>query len=225
MINRGQKRKDLALTTLIDLLVQIVFLLAFVIVISNVVLGSTTEPDYKDLWRHLIESIFDRKIAGNPKEQTTEAVANVKNLKVQVEQLKAQVEKLKEELDKCKGLLSACKSELDKSKGGGGPVACDMKQPMLQVTVTGSGKVSVAATDAGSLELAKLGVTGLTFGTPMDGEEFRSVFGRITSQQPSCRYRVNVACEDRNLPTWQYETNLRIIMGLFSTPNSQRTCR
>ncbi len=218
MASQGHKRKDLALTTLIDLLVQIIFVLAFVIVIGKAVVSAATpEPDYKELWRHLVESIFDSIGKSDPQKQTDAAVAEVKRLKTEVK-------RLTEQLNECETKLGACQKELDKGKGSGLP-ACEMGLPMFQVMVTRDGKVSVSATEPGAKELSKLGVVGLTLETPLNGTEFGSMFSRIKQRQPGCRYRVTVSCEDRNLPAGDYEANLRVIMGLFSTPSSQRTCR
>lgn len=222
MPSRDQKRKDLVLTTLIDLLVQIVFILAFFIVINNVI-SSTTEPSYQELWRHLVESIFDRRGSGDPKQQTNEAVAEVKKLR-------AENARLKYELDKCIAQNASCTKDLSACVKrcpfvSSGPPVCEMSKPLLNVTVTQTGQIRAVATLEGSSELAKIRLSDLPLQQELTSLEFEQSFGRIKVVQKDCRYRINVGCEDRNLPTWQYEAGLQSINLLFNTPRQQRSCR
>lgn len=222
MANRDRKRKDLALTTLIDLLVQIVFLLAFFIVVNKVI-ASPSEPNYQELWRHLVESIFDRQPIGEARQQSAAAAAEVKRLR-------AEVKRLQNELQNCNEGRRACESKLvqaeEKCTKRCGPVACMDGKALLDLTVTQDGLIQAAATESGLGELVKLGVVDLPFNRPLTGKQFEDLFIRVKSAQKEvCLYRVNVSCEDRNQPAHLYEVSMQSINLLFSTPKNQRVCR
>ncbi len=222
MASRDRSRKDLTLTTLIDLLVQIVFLLAFFIVIYQVVLPPT-EPNYKDLWRHLVESIFNRTVIGDPNRETAGAISEVINLRAEVKRLKKELDECNNQRDVCQKALTTCETRCPQASAG--PPVCTNGTALLEISVTKFGKINTTASPSSIEELKKIGIENLPLGSALTTDQFEQAFGAIRAAQQKCIYRVNVGCEDRNLPTWQYEAGLQSINTYFSTPRKQRACR
>jgi len=206
---RLARNRDIALTTLIDLLVQIIFVFALILISADVMGNESREPGWvtPEVWKTLI-SIFDV----DPR--------TVRDAPAQVTAIKDRYDKLKDDLQACDAKTGAC----DKSAGRGpGNVPCrnaaGVEMVVAEATIDRDGRIVVArGRDAGELQDRQpLGAEAL--GAPLSVDRFASLFRpwreHGLARQPACAFKADVHYDGRARAS-DYEPARRAIAGYFT---------
>jgi len=213
--NRPARNRDIALTTLIDLLVQIIFVFTLILVSVDVMEGESSERGWitPDVWKTLI-SIFDV----DPR--------RVRDASAQVAEIKGQHDRLKEDLSACDAKLGAC----DKQAGRGpGNAPCrdsaGVEMVVAHATIDQAGRITVArGRHSGELQALRP-LSPAAIGTPLSVQEFGSLFRSWRehglSRQPPCAFKVEVRYDPR-AQAGNYEPARRAIAGYFTLSSPPR---
>src|SRR5262245_26834530 len=104
--NRTTRNRDIALTTLIDLLVQVIFVFTLILISANAIEGDPQERGWvtPDAWKTLI-SIFDI----DPQ--------NIRGAEAQLGAIKGKYEKLNTDLVACDAKTGACDKQAGRGPG------------------------------------------------------------------------------------------------------------
>jgi len=207
--NRLARNRDIALTTLIDLLVQIIFVFTLILVCVDVMEGESQERGWvtPEAWKTLI-SIFDidPRSLRDPGGQATE--------------IKDKYEKLKDDLLACDAKNGAC----DKQPGRGpGYAACrnsaGVEMIVAEATIDRDGRILVAlGRHAGELQDRQpLSVDAIS--VPLSIEQFGSLFRSWRehglAHHPPCAFKAEVNYDGR-ARAGDYEPARRAIASYFS---------
>jgi hypothetical protein len=207
--NRAARNRDIALTTLIDLLVQIIFVFTLILISAEVMEGESREPGWvtPDIWKTLI-SIFDV----DPR--------NVRDAGAQVTDIKGRYDRLKDDLQACDTKLGAC----DKQAGRGpGNAPCrnsaGVEMVVAEATIDHAGRITVAL-GRHSAELQDLRpLSADAIGTPLSVKEFGSLFRpwreHGLSRQPPCAFKAELTYDPR-AQAGNYEPARRAIASYFT---------
>ena len=210
MIGRHRpNHRDIALTTLIDLLVQIIFVFTLILISADVMGNESPEPGWvtPEVWKTLI-SIFDV----DPR--------NVREPHAQVADIKDKYEKLKDDLQACDAKSGAC----DKSAGRGpGNAPCrnsaGVEMVVADATIDRDGRIVVGlGRDAEELQNQRpLGAGAI--GVPLSVEQFAARFRpwreHGLARRPACAFKAEVTY-DANAPAGHYEPARRAIASYFT---------
>ena len=206
---RSGRNRDIALTTLIDLLVQVIFVFTLILASADAV---ETDPSARgwvtpEAWKTLI-SIFDidpRKIRDTP---------------AQVSEIKARYERLHSDLAACDTRNAACEKQLGR---GPGNAPC-RDAAGAEIVVAGAaidqrGKITIALRpDAKELQDARP-LRRDAIGTPLSAEEFGALFRSWRehglARQPACAFKAEVTYDPR-APAGSYEPARRAIANYFT---------
>src|SRR5262249_49497967 len=158
--------RDIALTTLIDLLVQIIFVFALILISADVMGNESHEPGWvtPEAWKTLI-SIFDV----DPR--------TVRDAGAQVTAIKDRYDKLKDDLQACDAKAGACAKSVGRGPGNA-PCrsAAGVEMVVAEATIDRDGQIVVApGRDARELQDRQpLGADAI--GVPLSVERFASLF-------------------------------------------------
>jgi hypothetical protein len=207
--DRPARNRDIALTTLIDLLVQIIFVFTLILVSADVMEGESRERGWvtPDVWKTLI-SIFDV----DPR--------SVRDASAQVPEIKGRHDRLKEDLLACDTKLGAC----DKQAGRGpGNAPCrnsaGVEMVVAEAMIDQQGRITVAR-GRHSAELQDLRpLSADAIGHPLSVREFGSLFRpwreHGLSRQPPCAFKAELTYDPR-AQAGNYEPARRAIASYFT---------
>lgn len=209
MIGKGRHR-DIALTTLIDLLVQVVFVFTLILISADVI--ESSDPKERgwvtpEVWKTLI-SIFDV----DPR--------NVRDAGAQVTEIKDKYDRVRNDLVACDAKSAAC----DKQAGRGpGNSPCrnqaGVEMVVAEAAIDERGRITVAlGRDARELqEQRPLGLDAI--GTPLTVAEFGALFRpwrqHGLAHQPPCAFKAELTYDPR-APAGSYEPARRAIASYFT---------
>jgi hypothetical protein len=206
---RSTRNRDIALTTLIDLLVQVIFVFTLILASADAV---ETDPAARgwvtpEAWKTLI-SIFD---IDPQKIRDTSAQAN---------EIKARYERLHSDLLACDTRSAACEKHM--GRGPGNAPCRDTAGAEMVVagaTIDERGKITVALRpDAKELQDARP-LRRDAIGTPLTAEEFGVLFRpwreHGLARQPACAFKAEVAYDPR-ASAGSYEPARRAIANYFT---------
>jgi hypothetical protein len=207
--NRAARNRDIALTTLIDLLVQIIFVFTLILISAEVMEGESREPGWvtPDVWKTLI-SIFDV----DPR--------SVRDASAQATEIKGRYDRLKEDLLACDAKLGAC----DKQAGRGpGNAPCrnsaGVEMVVAEATINHEGRITVAlGRHSGELQdLRPLSADAI--GNPLSAQEFGSLFRSWRehglARHPPCAFKAELRYDPR-AQAGNYEPARRAIANYFT---------
>lgn len=207
--NRLARNRDIALTTLIDLLVQIIFVFALILISADVMGNESHERGWvtPEAWKTLI-SIFDV----DPR--------TVRDTPAQVTAIKDRYDKLRDDLQACDAKTGACDKQA--ARGPGNPPcrnAAGVEMVVAVATIDRDGRIVVApGLDAGDLQdLQPLGAGAI--GVPLSVERFGALFRPWRelglARQPACAFKADVRYDAR-ARAGDYEPARRAIAGYFT---------
>jgi hypothetical protein len=207
--NRATRNRDIALTTLIDLLVQVIFVFTLILISANAIEGDPQERGWvtPDAWKTLI-SIFDI----DPR--------NVRGAEAQLGVIKGKYEKLNTELVACDAKTGAC----DKQAGRGpGNSPCrnsaGVEMVVAEATIDQRGRITVALGRHARDLPDRQAVSARAIGVPLSFEEFGSSFRSWREQglarRPPCAFKFDVRYDPR-APAGNYEPARRAIASFFT---------
>lgn len=207
--NRPARNREIALTTLIDLLVQIIFVFTLILIAADVMEDESHERGWvtPDVWKTLI-SILDV----DPR--------SVRDASAQVTEIKGRHDRLKEDLLACDAKLGAC----DKQAGRGpGNAPCrnsaGVEMVVAEARIDHAGRITVAlGRHSGELQdLRPLSADAI--GYPLSVKEFGSLFSSWRehglSRQPPCAYKAELTYDPR-AQAGNYEPARRAIASYFT---------
>ena len=204
-----KRNRDVALTTLIDLLVQVIFVFTLILVSADAIEGNPESRGWvtPEVWKTLI-SIFDV----DPR--------TVRDAGAQVTEIKGKYERVKDDLTACDAKSAAC----DKREGRGpGNSPCrnqaGAEMVVAEATIDQQGKITVArGRDTGELQ-AKQPVIADALGTSLSVAEFGTLFRpwrqHGLAQQPPCAFKAELKYDPR-APAGSYEPARRAIASYFT---------
>jgi hypothetical protein len=204
-----KNNRDIALTTLIDLLVQVIFVFTLILISAEVIEGDPKDRGWvtPEVWKTLI-SIFDV----DPQK--------VRDPAVQLTEIKDKYDRVKDDLVACDAKSAAC----DKQAGRGpGNSPCrnqaGVEMVVAQATIDHQGRIMVApGRDARELQ-DKQSLSVDAIGTPLTVAEFASLFRpwrqHGLAQQPACAFKAELKYDPR-APAGNYEPARRAIASYFT---------
>jgi hypothetical protein len=207
--NRLARNRDIALTTLIDLLVQIIFVFALILISADVMGNESRERGWPtpEAWKTLI-SIFDV----DPR--------SLRDTGAQVAAIKNKYDKLKDDLQACDAKTGACDRQV--GRGPGNPPcrnAAGVEMVVADATIDRDGRIVVApGLDAGELQDRQpLGAGAI--GVPLSVERFGALFRPWRelglARHPACAFKADVRYDSR-ARAGDYEPARRAIAGYFT---------
>lgn len=207
--SRPGRDRDVALTTLIDLLVQIIFVFTLILISAEVIEGDPKERGWvtPDVWKTLI-SIFDV----DPR--------NVRTADAQLGEIKDKYDRVKDDLTACDSRSAAC----DKQAGRGpGNSPCrnqaGVEMVVAEATIDHQGRIMVApGRHSGELQ-AERPLSADAIGTPLTVAEFASLFRpwrqHGLAHHPPCAFKAELQYDPR-APAGSYEPARRAIASYFT---------
>lgn len=211
MIGKGERNRDVALTTLIDLLVQVIFVFTLILISADAI-ESHQDPKERgwitpDVWKTLI-SIFDV----DPR--------NVRDAAAQVGEIKTRYDRVKDDLVACDAKSAACDKQAGRGPGNS-PCrnAAGVELVVAAAVIDHQGRITVAlGPDASELSDKKpLSVDAI--GTPLTVQEFGALFRpwrqHGLAQQPPCAFKAALTYDSR-APAGIYEPARRAISSYFT---------
>ena len=206
---RAGRNRDIALTTLIDLLVQVIFVFTLILASADAV---ETDPSARgwvtpEAWKTLI-SIFDI----DPQK--------IRDTGAQVGEIKARHERLQSDLAVCDSRNAACEKQLGRGPGNA-PCrdAAGAEMVVAGASIDQRGRITVALrSDAKELADARP-LRRDAIGTPLSAEEFNALFRpwreHGLARQPACAFKAEVTYDPR-APAGSYEPARRAIANYFT---------
>jgi hypothetical protein len=207
--NRPARNRDIALTTLIDLLVQIIFVFTLILISADVMEGESHERGWvtPEVWKTLI-SIFDV----DPR--------SVRGASAQVTEIKGQHDRLKADLLACDSKLGACDKQAGRGPGNA-PCrnAAGVEMVVAEATIDLEGRITVAL-GRHSEELQDLRpLRAEAIGHPLSVQEFGSLFRSWRehglARQPPCAFKAELRYDPR-AQAGKYEPARRAIASYFT---------
>lgn len=212
MSNSRDDGRDITLTTLVDLLVQIVFVFTLVLIVSGATEGDAEERGYiaPEAWKTLV-SIFDVDPKGTPKEQIGE--------------IKSKYEAILKDRDALRKILDEQDvkiSELERKTGAPGLPSCRArdghKEHVLDTNIDAGGRI-VAVPSSGAEALEPSGLTFGKAGQILSQREFQQEFAgwreHGLSRDPKCKYMAKVEY-DPNAAAGDYQPAIQTIYSIFN---------
>jgi hypothetical protein len=218
VIGRGGagRNRDIALTTLIDLLVQVIFVFTLILISADVIEGGPKERGWitPEVWKTLI-SIFDV----DPR-TVRDAGAQVSAIRDTFDGVKDDLERVKHELLACDAKSTACEKQAGRGPGYG-PCRSEAGTELVvaKATIDLQGRITVApGRDAAALQTRQpLSLDAI--GTPLTVAEFASLFRPWRQHglglQPACAYKAELEYDPR-APAGSYEPARRAIASYFT---------
>jgi hypothetical protein len=207
--SRSARNRDIALTTLIDLLVQVVFVFTLILIAVDVVDGDPQKQGWvtPDAWKTLI-SIFDidARTIREPGSQLGEIVAKYDGLK--------------HDLLDCDGKAAACEKQAGR---GPGNAPCrdehGVEMVVAEATIDHQGRITVAPGRHSGPLLQERPLAASAVGVPLSVQQFGALFRpwreHGLARQPACAFKAEVRY-DPGAPAGAYEPARRAIASYFS---------
>jgi hypothetical protein len=207
--SRLGRNRDITLTTLIDLLVQVIFVFTLILISADAMEGDPKERGWvtPEVWKTLI-SIFDV----DPEK--------VRDAGAQVTAVKARYDRLNDDLAACDAKVAAC----DKQAGRGpGNSPCrnsaGAEMVVADASIDQQGRITVApGRHSGELQ-DKLPLDANAIGVPLSAAQFGSLFRpwreHGLTRQPACAFKAEVKYDPR-APAGSYEPARRAIANYFT---------
>ena len=211
MIERTRlgRNRDIALTTLIDLLVQVIFVFTLILISAEAIESDPKERGWvtPEVWKTLI-SIFDV----DPR--------NARGPEAQVSEIKGKYDRVKDDLTACDTKSAACDKQ-----AGRGPVnapcrnQAGVEMVVAQTVIDDRGRITVAlGRDARELQ-QKQPLGGDAIGVPLSVPEFATLFRPWRQHglalQPPCAFKAELTYDPR-APAGSYEPARRAIASYFT---------
>jgi len=207
--SRLARNRDIALTTLIDLLVQIIFVFALILISADVMGNESRERGWvtPEAWKTLI-SIFDI----DPR--------NLRDADAQVAAIRDKYDTLKDDLQACDAKTGACDRQA--GRGPGNPPcrnAAGGEMVVADATIDSAGRIVVApGLDAGELlDQQPLGADAI--GAPLSVDRFGTLFRPWRelglARHPACAFKADVRYDAR-ARAGDYEPARRAIAAYFT---------
>jgi len=207
--SRLARNRDIALTTLIDLLVQIIFVFALILISADVMGNESRERGWvtPEAWKTLI-SIFDI----DPR--------NLRDADAQVAAIRDKYDTLKDDLQACDAKTGACDRQA--GRGPGNPPcrnAAGGEMVVADATIDRAGRIVVApGLDAGELQDQQpLGADAI--GVPLSVDRFGTLFRPWRelglARHPACAFKADVRYDAR-ARAGDYEPARRAIAAYFT---------
>lgn len=210
--SRLTRNRDLALTTLIDLLVQVVFVFTLILVSAEAIEGDPRDRGDRgwvtpDAWKTLI-SIFDvdpEKVRGHEAQLTA---------------VRAKYDDLREELRACDARVGACPKT--PARGPGNAPCLDSagaEMVVAEAAIDVGGRITVVLRPH-ARELQEREPLGRgAIGTPLSAEQFGVLFRPWReyglARQPACAFKAELKYDPR-APAGIYEPARRAIASYFT---------
>ena len=207
--SRPARNRDIALTTLIDLLVQVIFVFTLILVSADAIEGDPKERGWvtPEVWKTLI-SIFDI----DPRQ--------VRSAAAHVGEIRDKYARLKDDLLACDARVAAC----DKQAGRGpGNAPCrdqaGVEMVVAEASIDQDGRITVApGRHAREVSRAKP-LDDAAIGRPLTADQFGSLFRpwreHGLAHQPPCAFKAEVKYDPR-APAGKYEPARRAIANYFT---------
>ena len=205
---RSGQNRDVALTTLIDLLVQVIFVLALILVSADVMGSESRERGWvtPEAWKTLI-SIFDV----DPR--------TIRDVPTQIAAITSTYTRVKDELRACDARSGACEKQA--GRGPGHPPCrngAGVEMVVADTTIDRDGRIVVGpGRDTGELQ-AKQPLGAGVFGVPLSPERFTAAFRpwreHGLTREPACAFKADVRYDGR-APAADYEPARRAIASYF----------
>jgi hypothetical protein len=218
MSESREGRRDVALTTLIDLLVQVVFVFTLLLIASGGIDGTPEERGYAnpEVWKTLV-SIFDVDVKKNTSEQAEEIAAKYKAAIDERDSLRKRIDE-----------LDQLNAKLEKRTGGTGLPPCRTPERdeivVVLAKIDSSGRI--ATTPLPGARSAE--ASGLTFGAgerSLSRDQFRKVFTpwreRGMSKDPQCQFGARVEYDPRAL-AGDFQPSIAVIATIFKVRKLSR---
>lgn len=203
------RNRDIALTTLIDLLVQFIFVFTLLLISVDVIEGDPEERGWvtPDAWKTLI-SIFDV----DPR--------NVRGPEAQLSEVKGKYDGLKEALSACDAKVGACDRQSGKGPGNApcrNPAGAEMV--VIEARIDDKGTITVAPGPHSEILKEVRPLNARAIGMPLSIEEFGSLFRSWReyglAHHPPCAFKAEVRYDPR-APAGNYEPARRAIANYFT---------
>jgi hypothetical protein len=203
MIRRGNRNRELTLTVLIDLLVQILFVIALFTILGSVNNKENTGYDFVEVWKNLVSG---ESIRGKTKTEQVKALKErFDEQKMRIEEQEKKIALQRKEIDDLRTKLSffAAKNEHN-GKGGQDYRACwrddKTQRPhyLFSITIVDTGLIiNKAWPKERDGEINKIpGVNELLSEKPISLPQFtdrvQPVYKWSRNQAPECRHYVKI---------------------------------
>jgi hypothetical protein len=213
--SRLARNRDIALTTLIDLLVQIIFVFALILVSVDAIGNESREQGWvtPEVWKTLI-SIFDI----DPR--------TIRETGAQASEMKGKYEKVMEELSACDAKSGACDKQA--GRGPGYPPcrnSAGVEMVVADARIDRDGRIVVArGRHAGEVQAEQPLGTG-AIGVPLSVERFASLFRpwreHGLARRPACTFKAELSYDSR-AQAGDYEPARRAVASYFTLSAAPR---
>jgi hypothetical protein len=207
--HRVARNRDITLTTLIDLLVQVIFVFALILTSVDAVGHESSEPGWvtPEVWKTLI-SIFDV----DPR--------NVRDARAQVAEIQGKYDKARDDLVACDARTGAC--DRPSGRGPGNPPCRDavgIEMVVAEATIDRDGNIVVALGRHAEELQRRQPLSATAIGVPLSIREFGSLFRSWReyglAHHPPCAFKAEVRYDGR-ARAGDYEPARRAIANYFS---------
>lgn len=204
MRDKHEGRRNIALTTLIDLLVQVVFVFTLLLLASDAIQGPPEGRGYvpTEAWRTLV-SIFDADPKSDISLQAKEIVTKYQAVKVERDKARQEADAWRKKVDE----LDAIIEQLRAKAGGAAPglPPCRDNQAsdliVLHADINENGEIAVTLLPSAKAVPMIVAETTEYSGKLMPRDDFRSAYDpwRVHGlvAQPKCKYTATVAYNPR----------------------------
>jgi hypothetical protein len=207
--NRLARNRDIALTMLIDLLVQIIFVLTLILISVDVMEGESHERGWvtPEVWKTLI-SIFDI----DPR--------NLRDARAQVTEIKGKYDKVKDDLLACDARTGACEKQAGKGPGNS-PCrnSAGVEMVVAEATIDQEGRIIVALGPHSRDLQNQQPLNADAIGSPLSVGEFGSLFRSWRehglARHPPCAFKAEIRYDPR-AAAGKYEPARRAIANYFT---------
>jgi hypothetical protein len=214
--HRVARNRDITLTTLIDLLVQVIFVFALILTSVDAVGHESSEPGWvtPEVWKTLI-SIFDV----DPR--------NLRDARAQVDEIRGKVDEIKGKYDKARDDLAACDArtgacDRPSGRGPGNPPcrnSAGIEMVVAEATIDRDGNIVVALGRHAEELQGRQPLSAAAFGPPLSVEQFGSLFRSWReyglAHHPPCAFKAEVHYDGR-ARAGAYEPARRAIASYFT---------
>ncbi len=207
--SRPGRNRDVALTTLIDLLVQVIFVFTLILISAEAIEGDPKDRGWvtPEVWKTLI-SIFDV----DPR--------NVRDPAAQAGEIKDKYNRLQTDLAACDAKSAACEKQAGRGPGHG-PCRNQAGAEMVvaEATIDHQGRIVVAPGRHAAELAGTRPLSAAAIGKPLSVAEFGTLFRpwreHGLAHDPPCAYKAELKY-DPQAPAGSYEPARRAIAGYFT---------
>lgn len=213
--SRHARNRDIALTTLIDLLVQIIFVFALILISVDAIGNESREPGWvtPEAWKTLI-SIFDI----DPR--------TIRETGAQAAEMQGKYEKVKEALSACDAKSGACEKQA--GRGPGYPPcrnSAGVEMVVVDATIDRDGRIVVARGRHAAELQAEHPLGAGALGVPLSIDRFGALlrpwreYGLARS--PACSFKAELSYDSR-AQAGDYEPARRAVASYFTLSAAPR---